>query len=173
MLTHALSLLLDIPTAHSPMMTSKEVMELDVGVVDPRKSAELERGRCFPQGLFRWWSPDPLLDRPPLFTASHGLNEAKYQFGNILNILFTDYPGISEITKARHDKLSQNGVCKIFLITFKHGWIKSIANITHPGSDSCQVMGDIFSIFQSGMNIFHQHQIQGCCQVTIVIKELY
>jgi hypothetical protein len=40
MLTHALSLLHDVPTAHSPMMSSKEVMDLDVGVVDPRKSAE-------------------------------------------------------------------------------------------------------------------------------------
>jgi hypothetical protein len=40
MLTHALSLIYDIPTAHSPMMTSKEIMDLDVGIVDPRKSAE-------------------------------------------------------------------------------------------------------------------------------------
>lgn len=40
MLTHAISLLYDIPSAHSPMMTSKEVMDLSVGIVDPRKSAE-------------------------------------------------------------------------------------------------------------------------------------
>jgi len=40
MLTHALSLIFDVPTAHSPMMTSMAVMELDVGVVDPRKAAE-------------------------------------------------------------------------------------------------------------------------------------
>lgn len=39
MLTHAISMLFDIPSAHSPMMTSME-FDLDVGVVDPRKSAE-------------------------------------------------------------------------------------------------------------------------------------
>jgi len=40
MLTHTISMLFDVPSAHSPMMTSWEVMELDVGIVDPRKSAE-------------------------------------------------------------------------------------------------------------------------------------
>ncbi len=40
MLTHTLSTLFNVPSAHSPMMTSKEVMNLDVGVVDPRKAAE-------------------------------------------------------------------------------------------------------------------------------------
>ena len=40
MLTHTISILFDVPSAHSPMMTSKEVMNLDVGVVDPRKAAE-------------------------------------------------------------------------------------------------------------------------------------
>jgi len=40
MLTHAVSLLFNIPSAHSPMSTSKEILNLDVGVVDPRKSAE-------------------------------------------------------------------------------------------------------------------------------------
>jgi hypothetical protein len=40
MLTHAISLIFDVPSAHSPMMTSREIMNLDVGVVDPRKSAE-------------------------------------------------------------------------------------------------------------------------------------
>lgn len=40
MLTHAISLLFDIPSAHPPIMESKDIMSLDVGVVDPRKSAE-------------------------------------------------------------------------------------------------------------------------------------
>ncbi len=40
MLTHAISLIFDVPSAHSPMMTSREIMNLDVGVVDPRKAAE-------------------------------------------------------------------------------------------------------------------------------------
>ena len=40
MLTHTISLIFDVPSAHSPMQTSREIMNLDVGVVDPRKSAE-------------------------------------------------------------------------------------------------------------------------------------
>lgn len=41
MLTHTISTLFNIPSAHSPMTESKEIMNLDLGVVDPRKSAEL------------------------------------------------------------------------------------------------------------------------------------
>jgi len=41
MLTHAISLLFDVPSAHSPMLESKDVLDLDLGVVDPRKAAEV------------------------------------------------------------------------------------------------------------------------------------
>jgi len=41
MLTHTISTLFNVPSAHSPMMESKDIMNLDFGVVDPRKSAEL------------------------------------------------------------------------------------------------------------------------------------
>jgi hypothetical protein len=41
MLTHAISLLYNIPSAHSPMLESREVLDLDLGVVEPRKSAEI------------------------------------------------------------------------------------------------------------------------------------
>ncbi len=40
MLTHAISILFSIPSAHSPMMASRQMLTLDVGVVDPRKSAD-------------------------------------------------------------------------------------------------------------------------------------
>jgi len=56
MLTHAISMMFDIPSAHSPMMTSSEVMNLDVGVVDPRKSAEVVSTtylHCILKGLHR------------------------------------------------------------------------------------------------------------------------
>ncbi len=56
MLTHAISLLFDIPSAHSPMMESKEILNLDVGVVDPRKSAEATSTpylHCILKGLHR------------------------------------------------------------------------------------------------------------------------
>ncbi len=40
MLTHAISSRYDMPSAHSPMLESQEVLDLDVGVVDPRMAAE-------------------------------------------------------------------------------------------------------------------------------------
>ena len=40
MLTHAVSMLFGVPCAHSPMMESMEILNLHVGVVDPRMSAE-------------------------------------------------------------------------------------------------------------------------------------
>ena len=40
MLTHSISEIFQIPCAHSPMMTSSEVMEIELGVVDPRKAPE-------------------------------------------------------------------------------------------------------------------------------------
>ena len=40
MLTHAVTMLFGVPTAHSPMFESLDIANLDVGVVDPRMSAE-------------------------------------------------------------------------------------------------------------------------------------
>ena len=40
-LTHAISLKYEVPVAHSPMMESREISELDLGVVDPRMAAEV------------------------------------------------------------------------------------------------------------------------------------
>lgn len=40
MLTHSIAEIYKIPCAHSPMMTSSEIMELKPGVVDPRKAPE-------------------------------------------------------------------------------------------------------------------------------------
>ncbi len=40
MLTHTLSRHYRVPTAHAPMMTSRDVQTLDFGPVDPRKAAE-------------------------------------------------------------------------------------------------------------------------------------
>ena len=41
MLTHAISLKYGVPAAHSPMFESKEVADIDVGIVDPRMAAEV------------------------------------------------------------------------------------------------------------------------------------
>jgi len=40
MLTHAISMIFNLPSAHSPMDESRELLDLDLGVVDPRKAAE-------------------------------------------------------------------------------------------------------------------------------------
>ena len=40
MLTHAMSSIFDVPTAHSPMFENQKVENLEAGVVDPRMSAE-------------------------------------------------------------------------------------------------------------------------------------
>jgi hypothetical protein len=44
MLTHAISLMFDVPSAHAPMVESMEILNRDVGVVDPRMSAEVISG---------------------------------------------------------------------------------------------------------------------------------
>ncbi len=54
MLTHAISSLLDVPTAHSPMFESRTVETLESGIVEPRMSAEavsLSFLQCILKGL--------------------------------------------------------------------------------------------------------------------------
>ena len=54
LLTHALSTLYDVPSAHSPMMESQEIANMDPGVVDPRMAAEavsLTFLQCILKGL--------------------------------------------------------------------------------------------------------------------------
>ena len=41
MLTHAISMLFNVPSAHSPMLESKEILDINLGIVDPRKAAEI------------------------------------------------------------------------------------------------------------------------------------
>ena len=56
MLTHALSLLYNVPTAHSPMLESFKVADFDLGLVDPRLAAEaasLTFLQCMLKGLHR------------------------------------------------------------------------------------------------------------------------
>ena len=56
MITHSISEIFKIPCAHSPMMTSSEVMELELGIVDPRKapeSASTTYLHCILKGLHR------------------------------------------------------------------------------------------------------------------------
>lgn len=76
MLTHAVSSIFNVPTAHSPMMESKKIMNLDVGVVDPRKSAEAVSTtylHCILKGLHK--SPK-IIDSPALDGSAQALTAA-------------------------------------------------------------------------------------------------
>jgi hypothetical protein len=76
MLTHALSSIYDVPTAHSPMFESREIANMDPGIVDPRMAAEAVSVtflQCTLKGLQR--SPRIVTDaeamnRPGVFTAA-------------------------------------------------------------------------------------------------------
>lgn len=66
MLTHAVSLLYNIPSAHSPMLESREILDLDLGVVDPRKSAEII-SVTFLHSILKGLHKSPrIVDNPPL-----------------------------------------------------------------------------------------------------------
>jgi len=41
MLTHAVSTIYDVPSAHAPMMESEDIANMDPGVIDPRMAAEV------------------------------------------------------------------------------------------------------------------------------------
>lgn len=56
MLTHTLSSIYNVPTAHSPMFESQAIANMDVGIVDPRMAAEaVSTGflQCTLKGLMR------------------------------------------------------------------------------------------------------------------------
>jgi len=76
MLTHALSSMYNIPTAHSPMFESREIANMDPGIVDPRMAAEAVSTtflQCTLKGLQR--SPRIITDadamnQPGVFTSA-------------------------------------------------------------------------------------------------------
>jgi hypothetical protein len=63
MLTHAISTLYNVPSAHSPMLESREIANADTGLVDPRMAAEAVSNaylHCILKGLYR--SPKIITD---------------------------------------------------------------------------------------------------------------
>ena len=76
MLTHAVSGLYNVPSAHSPMFESQEIADMDSGIVDPRMAAEAVSVtflQCILKGLQR--SPRIITDehamnQPSVFTAA-------------------------------------------------------------------------------------------------------
>lgn len=72
MLTHAISSLYHIPSAHSPMLENRSIMNLDVGVVDPRKAAEATSTtylHCILKGLHK----SPRIVQNPRLDGQSGL----------------------------------------------------------------------------------------------------
>ena len=72
MLTHAVSALYDIPSAHSPMLETQEIANEDPGIVDPRMAAEavsLALLQCILKGLQR--SPQIITD--PIGMMHHSI----------------------------------------------------------------------------------------------------
>jgi hypothetical protein len=72
MLTHAVSSLYDIPSAHSPMFESRDIANMDPGIVEPRMAAEavsLTFFQCILKGLQR--SPRIVADRDAM--TFHGV----------------------------------------------------------------------------------------------------
>ncbi len=64
MLTHTVSSLYDVPSAHAPMLESQDVLDIETGVVDPRMAAEVISVsflQCVLKGLQR--SPKIVADR--------------------------------------------------------------------------------------------------------------
>ncbi|MBW8002847.1 MAG: DUF3326 domain-containing protein [Planctomycetes bacterium] len=76
MLTHAVSMLFGVASAHAPMLESVEMLEAALGVVDPRMSAEAVSAcflHCVLKGLYK--SPKIITDRmlfshPGVLTAA-------------------------------------------------------------------------------------------------------
>jgi len=62
MLTHAITLFSDLPTAHSPMFESMEISNLDVGIVDPRMAAEAVSA-CFLHCILKGLHDSPQIIR--------------------------------------------------------------------------------------------------------------
>ena len=72
MLTHAVSMLHNIPAAHSPMLESHKVADFDLGLVDPRLAAEaisMTFVQCMLKGLQR----SPRIITEPDFIGELGL----------------------------------------------------------------------------------------------------
>ncbi len=68
MLTHAISILFGVPSAHSPMMESMDVLNLNVGVVGPRMSAEAV-STCFLHSVLKGLHRSPrIINDKMIFT---------------------------------------------------------------------------------------------------------
>jgi hypothetical protein len=76
LLTHSLSSLFDMPTAHAPMYEDSELMNSDAGVMDPAKAAE-GISVAFLHCLFKGLSASPRIVTDPSAFGRHGVISAE------------------------------------------------------------------------------------------------
>ncbi len=76
MLTHALSATYDVPSAHSPMMETQEIANMDPGIVDPRMAAEAVSMTFF-QCILKGLQKSPRIIADPGSTELHDLVTAR------------------------------------------------------------------------------------------------
>ena len=72
LLTHTISSIFTVPSAHSPMLEERGILNLDVGIVDPRKSAEAVSTtylHCILKGLHK----SPKIIESPRLDGESGL----------------------------------------------------------------------------------------------------
>ena len=81
MLTHAISLKYGVPTAHSPMFESREIADMDVGVVDSRMAAEVV-SLTFLQSVLRGLQRSPRIVGREAATSRWGRCRSRFLFGD-------------------------------------------------------------------------------------------
>ena len=78
MLTHAISTLYNVPSAHAPMMETTEIANIDPGVVDPRMAAEVI-SLTFLQSVLKGMHTAPRIV-PTAIGRSNSLNELQTKY---------------------------------------------------------------------------------------------
>ena len=72
MLTHTISTLYDVPSAHSPMLENQEIANMETGVVDPRMAAEAI-SLSFMQSVLKGLQKSPKIVAGPEALGHHGV----------------------------------------------------------------------------------------------------
>ena len=72
MLTHTISTLLDVPSAHAPMLENQEIANMETGIVDPRMAAEAI-SLTFMQSVLKGLQRSPKIAAGPEAMAQNGV----------------------------------------------------------------------------------------------------
>ena len=72
MLTHTISTLYDVPSAHAPMLENQEIANMETGIVDPRMAAEAI-SLTFMQSILKGLQKSPKIVSDPEAMGRHGV----------------------------------------------------------------------------------------------------